>query len=52
MNTNRTTARLLSLALAAMMTLSMLAGIDSLAANQSAASDLIARLTTLARTPA
>lgn len=52
MNTNRITARLLSLAMAATMTLSMLAGIDALAVNQTAASDLIARLATLSGKPA
>jgi hypothetical protein len=52
MNTNRTATRLFSFALAATMTLSMLAGIDSLAANETTASNLIARIATLAKTPA
>jgi hypothetical protein len=52
MNTNRTAARLLSFALAAVMTASMLAGINSLASNDRHASDLIARVATLAKAPA
>jgi len=52
MNTNRTTARLFSFALAAVMTASMLAAIDSLASNDSAAKGLIARVAATAKTPA
>ena len=43
MNTDRLTHRALSLAMAAVLTASMLAGIDSLATNQHGANELMAR---------
>jgi hypothetical protein len=52
MNTARITARLFSFAMAALITGSMLAGIDTLARGDHAASSLLAKAPTLAKTPA
>ena len=43
MNTDRLTHRALSFAMAAVLTVSMLAGIDSLATNQHAGNELMAQ---------
>jgi hypothetical protein len=43
MNTNQTMPRVISLAMAAVVTLSMLAGIDTLAYTEHAATDLMAQ---------
>jgi hypothetical protein len=51
MNTRRTAARLFSLALAAMITVSMLAGIDTLAHRAQAADSLLAQASHQASKP-
>jgi hypothetical protein len=51
MNTNRTAARLFSLALAASITVAMLAGIDTLAQRGQAADSLLAQASHQATKP-